>query len=111
MRDSDGTRLLGWPGYRVYPHEIDDKAKQLNFSVRRKRGSLRIVCSGCGKRCTVLQAVLEREESDLPFLEYRTTVLVELYRVKCTGCGPKIEKVDEVMGKVPYTKRFEDAVR
>jgi hypothetical protein len=43
-------------------------------------------------------------------MEYRTTVFVELYRVKCPECGPKIEKVDQVMGKIPFSKRFEDAV-
>ena len=110
MRDSDWTKILGWPGYRVYRSEIDEKAKQLKLWVRRKRGNLRIVCSGCGKRCHAIHAVVEREVRDLPCMEYRTTVFVELYRVKCPECGPKIEKVDQVMGKVPYSKRFEDAV-
>jgi len=68
------------------------------------------VCSGCGQRCHEIHEVVQREVRDLPCLEYRTTVFVELYRVKCPDCGPKIEKVDQVPGKAPFSKRFEEAV-
>lgn len=37
-------------------------------------------------------------------------MFVELYRGKCPDYGPKIEKVDQVLGKAPFSKRFEDAV-
>ena len=94
----------------MYRSEIDEKAKTLNLWVRRKRGNQRIVCSGCGRRCHAIHAVVEREVRDLPCIEHRTTVFVELYRVKCPDCGPKIEKVDQVMGKSPFSKRFEGAV-
>ena len=30
---------------------------------------------------------------DLPWSEYRTTVVIELYRVRCPDCGIKAEKV------------------
>jgi hypothetical protein len=26
MRDNEFTKILGWPGYRVYRHEIDEAA-------------------------------------------------------------------------------------
>jgi len=29
MVENDWTKVLGWPGYRVYQHEIDEKAKTL----------------------------------------------------------------------------------
>ncbi|MFZ1052085.1 MAG: transposase family protein, partial [Candidatus Sulfotelmatobacter sp.] len=35
----------------------------------------------------------EREVRDLPCFEYRTTVVIELYRVRCPDCGIKAEKV------------------
>src|SRR5215469_15100098 len=38
MRETDWTRVLGWPGYRVYRHEIKETAKTLKLWVRRKRG-------------------------------------------------------------------------
>lgn len=49
MRDNDWTRVLGWPGYKVYRHEIDERGKRLKLWARRKRGNKQLVCSGCGK--------------------------------------------------------------
>lgn len=110
MKDTEWTKILNWPGYRVYRHEIDAKAETLKLWVRRKRGNQVILCSGCGRRCSGLHEVVEREVRDLPWGTYQTTVIVELYRVRCPDCGPKIEKVEPVPGKAPFSKRFEDAV-
>jgi transposase len=52
----------------------------------------------------------EREVRDLPCMEFRTTVVIEVYRVCCPDCGIKIEKVPQLPGKAPFSKRFEDAV-
>ena len=57
-----------------------------------------------------IAAVYEREVRDLPCFEYRTTVVIELYRVKCPDCGLKAEKVPQLPSKAPFSKRFEDAV-
>jgi len=48
MRENDWTRVLGWPGYRVYPHEIKEPGKTLELWVLRKRGNRKLVCSGVG---------------------------------------------------------------
>ena len=108
MRNNDWTRILGWPGYRVYRSEIDEPAKKLKLWVRRKAGKL--VCSGCGLGVSTMAEVYEREVRDLPCFEYRTTVAVELYRVRCPDCGVKAEKVALLPSKAPFSKRFEDAV-
>jgi transposase len=110
LRDSDWTRILGWPGYRVWRSEIDEAAKRLKLWVRRKRGNQALICSGCGRRVHEIAAVYEREVRDLPCFEYRTTVVIELYRVKCPDCGLKAEKVPQLPSKAPFSKRFEDAV-
>ena len=110
MRDSDWTRILGWPGYRVWRSEIEESAKRLRLWVRRKRGNRGLVCSGCGQRVHEVAAIYEREVRDLPCFEYRTTVVIELYRVKCPDCGLKAEKVPQLPSKAPFSKRFEDAV-
>ena len=110
MRDNDWTRIPGWPGDRVYQHEINEKAETLKLWVRRKRGNRKLVCSGCGRRIEQPMEVSEREVRDLPWGEYRTTVVIELFRVRCPDCGPKIEKVDQLPSKAPFSKRFEDAV-
>ena len=110
MRDSDWTRILGWPGYRVYQQEIDERAKTLKLWVRRKSGNRKLVCSGCGRGVAEFHEVYEREVRDLPCFEYRTTVVIELYRVRCPDCGIKTERVEQLPSKAPFSKRFEDEV-
>ena len=110
MRENDWTKVLGWPGYRVYQHEIDEKTKTLKLWVRRKRGNRKLVCSGCGRKLAEAYDSYEREVRDLPCFEFRTTVVVELYRVRCPDCGVKTEQVPQLPSKAPFSKRFEDAV-
>ena len=110
MRRNDWTKILGWPGYTVFQQEIDEKAKTLKLWVRRKRGNRKLICSGCGARIAEAAEVTEREVRDLACFEYRTTVVIELYRVRCPKCGLKIEKVDQLPSKAPFSKRFEEAV-
>jgi hypothetical protein len=31
MREADWAKVLGWPGYRVYRHEIEEQAKTLKL--------------------------------------------------------------------------------
>ncbi len=110
MRDNEFTKILGWPGYRVYQHEINEAAKTLRLWVRRKRGNRKLICSGCGRKFSEAHDHNEREVRDLPWGEYRTTVVLEVYRVCCPQCGVKIEKVPQLPSKAPFSKRFEEAV-
>ena len=57
-----------------------------------------------------IHELVQREVRDLPWSVFRTTVFVEVYRVKCPDCGVKVEKVPLLPGKAPFSKRFEDAV-
>jgi transposase len=108
--DNDFTRILDWPGYRVYQHEIDERAKTLKLWIRRKRGNRRIECSGCGRKFTEIYDTGERPIRDLPWSGFTATVFVEVYRVKCADCGVKRERVPLLPSKAPFSKRFEDAV-
>ena len=110
MSERDFTKILDWPGYCVYRHEIDESARTLKLWVRRKRGNKVLVCSGCGGRCSKIVEVRERAVRDLPWRKYRTTVLVEFYRVRCPRCGLKVEVVPQLPGKAPFSQDFEDAV-
>ena len=110
MQDNDFTKILGWPGYRVFQHEINRGAKTLRLWVRRMRRSRALICSGCGKRVRDVVDASEREVRDLPWGEYRTTVVVEVFRVRCPDCGVKIERVPQLPSKAPFSKRFEEAV-
>ena len=108
--DNEFTRILQWPGYRVYRHKIDEKNKLLALWVRRKRGSRKLECSGCGRKFIDAHDCRERVVRDLPWSEFKTAVYVEVYRVKCPDCGVKVEKVPLLPSKAPFSKRFEDAV-
>ena len=108
--DNEFTRILQWPGYRVYRQEIDEKNKTLDLWVRRKRGNRKLECSGCGRKFSDAFDCRERAVRDLPWSEFRTAVHIEVYRVKCPDCGVKVEKVPLLPSKAPFSKRFEDAV-
>jgi len=110
LTDNEFTKILDWPGYRVYQHEIDQQAKKLRLWIRRKRGHRKIECSGCGRKFTDFCDVTERAVRDLPWGEFQTSVFVELYRVRCPDCGVKREKAPQLPSKAPFSKRFEDAV-
>src|SRR5258708_18184643 len=109
MSESEWTKILGWQGYRVYRSEINEEAKALRLWVRRKRGNRKLECSGCGQGVKEIAEVYEREVRDLPWSEYRTTVVIELYRVRCPDCGVKTEKVPQLPSKAPFSKRLEEA--
>src|SRR2546422_4561459 len=110
MRENEFTRILDWPGYRVFRHEIDETAKTLRLWVRRKRGNRKLICSGCGRKISDVHDFREREVRDLPWGEYRTTVVIAVYRMCCPQCGVKTEKVPQLPSKAPFSKRFEEAV-
>jgi hypothetical protein len=37
VKDHDWTKVLGWPGYRVYGMEMDERGKKRKLWVRRKK--------------------------------------------------------------------------
>ena len=110
MTEREFTKILDWPGYRVYRYEIDEEARTLKLWVRRKRGNQRLICSGCGGKASKIEEVREREVRDLPWRKYQAVVLVEYYRVRCPKCGLKVESVPQLPSKAPFSKDFEDAV-
>jgi len=110
LTDREFTRILDWPGYRVYRHEIDESTRTLKLWVRRKRGNKVLVCSGCGGRAPKIEEVRERTVRDLPWRKYQAIVAVEFYRVRCPQCGLKVEQVPQLPSKAPFSKDFEDAV-
>ena len=108
--EKEWTKILGWPGYRVYKYEINEKSKKLKLWVRRKSGNQKLVCGGCGQRVQDIREIYEREVRDLPWGEYAVTVVIELYRVDCPRYGVNAERVEQLPSKAPFGKRFEEAV-
>ena len=101
--DNEFTRILQWPGYRVYRHEIDEKNKILELWTRRKRGNRKLECSGCGRKFSDVYDSNERAVRDLPWSAFKTTVHIEVYRVKCPDCGVKVEKVPLLPSQAPFS--------
>ena len=106
MRENEFTKILGWPGYRVYRHELDEDKKTLRLWVRRKGGNRKLICSGCGRAVADVHDSYEREVRDLPWRKYQTTVIVELYRVCCPQCGVRVERMPQLPSKAPFSKDF-----
>jgi transposase len=102
------AKILGWLGFQVCTYEVDEAAKALTLWVRRKRGARKLICSCCGRHCGEIHETGERTVRDLPSLEYRATVIVELHRVRCPACGPRVEKVTQLPGKAPFSKGFKE---
>jgi transposase len=110
LTHKEWTAILAWPGYRVYRYELDEEAKTLKLWVRRKPVHRGFECSGCGRRRHDVQDVREREIRDLPWSAYRATVVVEVHRLRCPVCGVRVEKIEQLPSKAPFSKRFEEIV-
>jgi transposase len=110
LTERDFTKILDWPGYRVYRHEIDETTRTLKLWVRRKRGNKVHNCGECGGRCSKVEEIRQREVRDLPWRKFQTIVMVEYFRVRCPKCGLRVEAVAQLPSKAPYSKDFEDAV-
>jgi hypothetical protein len=80
---ADWTKVLGWPGYRVYDYQIDEARRHLTLRVRRKRGNRKLTCAQCGGAgCTTSARSTSARCGTFRALSFRR----------------------------PYSKRFEDAV-
>ena len=66
MSESEWTKILGWPGYRVYRSEINEAGKTLRLWVGRKRGNRKLECSGWGRKVNQMAEVYEREVGICP---------------------------------------------
>jgi transposase len=110
MTEREFSRILGWPGYKVYRHEIDEAKRTLRLWVRRKRGNKILVCGNCGGRAARVDEVRQREIRDLLWRKYETWLVVEYYRVNCPKCGLRTARAEQMPGKEPFSKDFEDEV-
>jgi len=99
-----GIRLGATPRGRIYlnihPPALPCKA---DISTWQKSGHFYLAL-------TQVQDVREREIRDLPWSVYRATVVVEVHRVRCPECGVRVEKIEQLPSKAPFSKRFEEVV-
>jgi hypothetical protein len=110
MSDTDWSKVLGWPGYRVYQHEIDEVGKRLKLWVRRKSGNRKLVFSGCGRKLAEAYDTYEPEVRTCPVSSFGRQSWWSCTGLRCPDCGVKAEKVPQVLSKAPFSKRFEEEV-
>jgi hypothetical protein len=82
LTEREFTKILDWPGYRVYRYEINEQTRTLKLWNRRKRGNKKFICSGCGGKAPEVEELREREVRGVPWRKYQTVVVVDF-----TGCA------------------------
>jgi transposase len=88
----DGSKYRWLNDYRWYDLIVilDDANSKIYYAQLVEEESTRTMMAGL------------REVRDLPCMEFRTTVVVEVYRVFCPDCGIKMEKVPQLPSKAPF---------
>ena len=109
--DNEFTKVLGWPGYRVYRHQIDEKAKTLTLWVRRKRGNRKLQVSELRAASPGHPRSLRAGGAGSAVLRVpddgdHRTLSDSLPGVRGEGG----EGIEQLPCKAPYSKRFEDVV-
>jgi len=103
-------RVLRLVGYGVYRTLFDEESSTVTLWVRREGKRSVYTCSGCGIGREDSHDWRERRVRDLPWGTWKVHLMVEVHRVRCRRCGVKVERLDFLEGKHPYTRRFIEAV-
>jgi len=72
--------------------------------------SLGFTCSSCGQRISFTYDSTRVRIRDLSIFEFKAYLVLDKYRVKCSNCGVKVEKLDFGDLYSRYTNRFEEYV-
>ena len=69
-----------------------------------------LCCSGCGRRLSRNHDLELRFVRDLPILDAETWLRIPRRRVRCPGCGPKLEHLDWLDPYARVTRRLAESV-
>ena len=78
MRKTDWSKVLGWPGCRLYSREINDWRRRSSCGCGASVEIENWCAQGAEASFTAVYDSYEREVRDLPCFQYQTTVAVEL---------------------------------
>ncbi len=105
MKENDWSKILGWPGYKVYRHEIDERAKTLKLWVRRNCVNKLLMCSGCGKPVGEIarsyeRAVPKAPDGEIPFLIFIDSNIPDSPKkgLPSAPCGPTASSIESETG-------------
>lgn len=103
-------RILRLVGYEVYGTTFEEETSTTTLWIRQTAKDPFFTCNGCGIGVRAVHDVHERRVRDLPWGAWKVFLVVEVHRVRCRRCGVKVERVEFVEGRHPYTRRFSEAV-
>jgi len=99
------NRLLGLPGASVTGVSFGAEGVVVGVRLRRRRAT----CSGCGRRAPIHDRATRRWRH-LDLGAQRCLIEAEICRVRCPGCGVKVEAVPFARPRARHTRDLEDVV-
>lgn len=103
-------KILNLPGYGIYDHAFSDADCTLTLWVRQCWPHPSYTCGGCGVQRKRIISSRERKVRDLNWGGWKIHLVVEMHRIRCPRCGPRVEAIPFLDGKHPFTRRFMLAV-
>lgn len=103
--------LGGWEGYRVSTVGTLNNAKnQHQIAIELIPEHQHGICDGCGQTCSQVHETTQRWVRELPIFEQPVHLLVHRRRMLCSGCGPKLERLDWLSRYARCTTRFAQSI-
>lgn len=95
------TNLLSlfWEGFQPTCHHCPDER---TLVIQLQADGIP-VCSGCGHATTRIHDVTERRVRERDLLHYRVWLRVPVRRVRCSGCGVRVEAINWLYGRRALT--------
>ena len=102
MQDNN-LHLPFWEGFRIW--NFDPRPDGIWISLTADP-AVPMVCSGCGVRCVQAHDTTWRTIRDLKILDMPVWLQVQLRRVRCASCGPRVERVSWLERHARVTRRL-----
>lgn len=104
---NDNLDLPFWEGFLV--SNLERKPGATWITLVPDPGSP-MLCSGCGSACNQVHETSWRTVRDMPMLGDPVWLCVQLRRVRCSVCGPRVERVRWLDRHARITRRLADFV-
>lgn len=114
MPEADSIGKLGaWEGFEVidvqrYEPGVKGIRAQARIHLIPIDGTM--VCDGCGEVARLVHDIEYRWVRDLPIFDAETHLCVPRRRVRCPGCGPKLERLPWLHRYARVTTRLAESV-